>query len=256
MLSIENIWYRYNNNRWVLRGVSLNLSKGIHSIIGPNGSGKTTLLRIIIGALKPQRGSVRVFGEVVKGLKSTANTMVYVPSNPTMFLVGPSVGDDLRKAWSKGGGIDIDDIVEFLEIRHLLQKKIFELSEGQRHIVSVASSILLNRRIIVLDEPTVGLDREHREKVIRVLREFARDKIVVMASNDLRLAMACDTVAYLNNGNITIHGSPNEVLIRNDEFFNNDLLVILRHMANRGVNIETLNHRDIIEILGRLLCST
>jgi len=252
MLKAEDIWFRYSKERWILRGVSFAIDRGLHCIVGPNGCGKTTLIRIIIGGLRPQHGKIIAFGRRIKGIKDAVGLMVYVPSNPTMFLVGPRVRDDLYKA-SRDPNMSLSEIIDVLGLKDIMEKRIFELSEGQRHIVAVASAILYGTRIIVLDEPTIGLDRGYRSKIIEALRLVAKNRIIIVASNDLRFVKKCDTVMLLNDGKIVMHADPYDVLSSREFPFDDKLVRFINIMRKMGLPPKELSD-DIVNLIRRALC--
>ena len=134
MLKVNDVWFKYDKKEWLLKGISFEIGPGIHCIVGKNGSGKTTLIRIIIGALKPQRGYITIYGKRIRSIKDAIGLISYVPSNPMSFLVGPTVEEDIKKAMLKANKEDTK-ILELVDLDGLYRKKILDLSEGQKRLV-------------------------------------------------------------------------------------------------------------------------
>jgi len=254
MLRAENIWFRYSGERWILKGLSFEIGYGIHCIVGPNGSGKTTLLRIIIGSLRPQKGNIYAFGKKIRNIRDSIGLMIYVPSNPTMFLVGPRVRDDLYKI-AKDSSLGVLEVVDVLGICELLDKRIFELSEGQRHLVAIASAVLSGAKIVILDEPTVGLDRNYRSRILNLLKQFAQKRIIVVATNDIRFARESDSILILSDGKIVMHDKPLRTILSKDFMFVSQIREFAQKMSGLGlINNSDMDIRHLIEILRRIVC--
>ncbi len=248
MLRVEDIWFRYSRDRWILRGVTFNIGRGIHCVVGPNGCGKTTLLRIVIGGLRPQRGRIVAYGKRIRRMKDAVGVMVYVPSNPMMFLVGPRVRDEIERAY-RASDISPSDVIDLLSLRDIMDMRIFELSEGQRHVVAIASAILHGARIIVLDEPTIGLDREYRTRILRALRMVSGRRIILVASNDMRLIRRVDSLLLLSNGIIVMHDKPAHAILREEFPFSDDIAMIMRKLG-----ILPSPREGIADTIRRMIC--
>ncbi len=251
MLELRDVWFRYSE-RWILRGVTCRMEKGINCIVGPNGSGKTTLLRVIIGALRPQRGEVVVCGRKIRSLKDMIGIAIYVPSNPMCFLVGPKVEDEIP--------IGETELASIYGIRWPMKRGILKLSEGERHILAVISAIFRKPTILVLDEPTVGLDQEHREKIMRALRLVSKQMIVVMATNDIRIVKKCDKIFVLDRGKIIAEGEPRDVLYGENFEYGGQIVSLVRSLQRvygKSPNMpRPLNPKELSEYLRRLICLT
>lgn len=241
-----------------MKGISLSLGYGVHCIIGPNGSGKTTLIRIIAGALKPSRGIVEIFGKKIRSIKDSVGLCIYVPSNPHMFLVGPRVRDDFDKILRISGG-ESQSIIDGCGLHELLDKRIIELSEGQKRVVAIASALLMNTRLILLDEPSVGLDKSFRTKMMNMLRIASKDKIIFIATNDLRIVYDVDTLILLRNGKIEAAGAPAEVLYDYGRLgFRTQIIDFLREINNNSLYRfhKIISPYDLYRALRGYFCST
>jgi len=210
-VQLKDVWFKYSHTDWILKGISMKFGRGIFAIVGPNGSGKTTILRVICGFLKPRKGSVFVLGRKVQSYKDVIGKVIYVPTNPTVFVIGPIVYNEFMKI-SKTLGLEksIDEIFEELNIKELRNRRIFNLSEGQLRLVSIALVAFSKVNVLLLDEPTVGLDRVYRDKIMEIFKQI-KNKAVIIATNDLRLATRVDYVYAINEGQVISEGSPSKV---------------------------------------------
>lgn len=249
LLSIRNVWFKYPRSEWILKNLSADLTAGFYCLIGCNGSGKTTLLRLIAGMLKPKRGYVVVCGKRVRSYRDVIGKIIYLPSNPSTFLVGPKIRDDFEKA---GVG---EDLIDFFAARKIMEKKIFEASEGERRLAAIITALAYNTNIVLLDEVTVGLDKGLRGKLVSALRSFGRKKIILLATNDFRIIPFCDEVLLLKEGRISIRGKPEDIIDEVPYLSANQTIRIYRTLIQQGADLE-LDKKDILKALVNLLCLT
>ncbi|MHA1617491.1 MAG: energy-coupling factor ABC transporter ATP-binding protein [Candidatus Njordarchaeales archaeon] len=214
MIRLRNVWYRYpRSEEWCIRDLTTEIPYGVNMLVGPNGSGKTTLLRIIAGFYKPQRGYVEVLGKKINSYADNIGKLIYVPSNPKVFTVGPTVEKDIERIIASfNSRYTVKEILDIFHISHLAKKRIYHLSEGEHRVLAIASALASDAEVILMDEPTVGLDKVFRNALIRIINEMGREKIILVATNDLRLVPRCDNILLLNNGQLMLSGSPQKVL--------------------------------------------
>ncbi len=175
VLEASDVWYRYpRSSYYVVRGFSLSARGGeVHALVGPNGSGKTTILKLLAGIYKPSRGSVERRGRVY-----------YVPQNPLLGIHGPRVIDETRRA-HRPGGVEPEAALKAAGLRDLAEEGVARLSHGQLRRLALAAALASGAEIVLMDEPTAGLDPESRvflERMVRSLVEAGR--IVVIATHD------------------------------------------------------------------------
>jgi len=207
------VWFKYVNSDWLFRNLNLRIREGITAIIGPNGSGKTTILRLITGALKPAKGEIIVYGRRIKSIKDSIGLVSLLPSNPVSIVIGPKVRDDIEKA-CRAFGSRLKNCFDLLEKYYLSEfedRLVSQLSEGELRLLSLISIVALDTKVILMDEPTVGLDKTYREKLIEILRNECSGKTIIIATNDMRLASNADNVIAIDNGSIVSEGEPREV---------------------------------------------
>lgn len=219
VISLENIWVRYEESL-VLEDVSLDVrNKEILSIVGPNGSGKSTLFKVIMGFKEPFRGAVKVFGGPPD--KAPRGAIGYLPqkssSNHTMPVSVHDVVAMARYARRRFiERLDPDDrriiaeSLEAVEMSDKLDHHFGSLSEGQKQRVLIARAIAVQPRILLLDEPSTGLDAIAQDNFYQMLLRLrdARDLAIVMVSHDIgAVSGVVDRLACLKT-KIHFHGRP------------------------------------------------
>lgn len=197
-------WFRYDRaTGWVLRGLDVTFSAGaVHAIVGGNGCGKSTMLSVLAKTAKLQRG------RMVRGAASAA----LLPQNPKALLVAETVHDELME-WASTCGYDEDAAQERaaqLGLDGLDARHPYDLSGGQRQLLALAKLLLIGPELLLLDEPTKGLDLTSRRIIARALCEHAQaGGTVIMATHDLDFAeQAADDVAMMFDGEIACMEPP------------------------------------------------
>ena len=170
LLKAINVWFKYPDSRdYVIKGVDLELSGGDLLIIqGPSGKGKSTLLKIISGIHKPSRGKILRYYKYLQ----------YVPENPLIYLSEPTPRDELR------GDLEI---AKEAYLSHVLDTPITRLSSGERRRLAIASAITRGADLVVLDEPSVGLDPENLVRVLRLLTKAISRGVGLIVATHSRL---------------------------------------------------------------------
>lgn len=195
---LERAWFRYDRaGSWVLRGMDFTAYGGsIHALVGGNGCGKSTLLGIMAGSLKPQRGACRI----------ERATKALLPQDPRALFVAETVLDELME-WSRVAGYEGVDALAMLErlgLAGLERRHPYDLSGGQQQLLALGKLLLVKPELLLLDEPTKGLDMEARRSLASALIELReRGVAVVMATHDLDFVeQVADTVSMLFDGEI------------------------------------------------------
>lgn len=187
-LSVQDITKKYSD-KVAVNDVSLNIEKGITGLLGANGAGKTTLMRMIADIIKPDAGSITYDGVPITVLDSEyRNIFGYLPQEFGFYpeftvidyldymaaLKGLTKADSKRK---------IDSLLEQMTLTDVRRKKIRKLSGGMRRRVGIAQALLNDPEILILDEPTAGLDPGERIKFRQLLSEFSQDRIVLISTH-------------------------------------------------------------------------
>lgn len=224
MLSIhlENIWFRYPyTENYVIKSFSWKKdTPGTIGLLGTNGSGKTTILKIIAGILSPTNGNIVIEHKHTKKVK-LKDEVVFVPENARLFLVGPTPRKDLNRILKEDS--QVNELLERYGFNPLAEKKLYHLSEGQRRIIALFIAFQVPSRIILLDEPTVGLDSKGRQLLFHLLEKAKKEgKMTFISTNDSRVFPQMDELVVIRNGSLYANGSPIEILFELEK--NTDLI--------------------------------
>ncbi|MFI7520111.1 ABC transporter ATP-binding protein [Micromonospora globbae] len=211
-VEVRDLSFSYRRRR-VLTGASWTIGQGVTALLGPNGAGKTTLIKCMVGLARPNQGQVVIDGRDISDGKAAQELIGYVPQNPS--LPGLAKVRDLiaYAAWLSGvDAARADEAVEAalgkMQAVDLGSRRIRTLSGGQRQRVALATGIVHDPRILILDEPTVGLDPGQRLKVREVIRQLGADRPVLLSTHLTEdVEHLADSVAVLVDGKIQYQGS-------------------------------------------------
>ncbi len=211
-VSARGAWFRYGrDDDWVLRGLDLEVRQGeVHALVGGNGCGKSTLLSLIAGTRRARRGEVR----------SAISAKAMLPQDPKALFAGERVEDELME-WARIGGYGEDEARAMMGELGLADRAglhPYDLSGGQRQMLALGKLLLVRPRLLLLDEPTKGLDRTAREQVAGMIGKARRSGVtVVVSTHDLAFVRrVADRVSLMFDGEIACTEPV-------DEFFRNNL---------------------------------
>ena len=187
-LNLRAVSYE-NEDKEIFNDISLNLGHEEKiAIIGSNGSGKSTLLKIIAGLINPSSGYIEVFHEKMNNLKDFSkyrSDIGYLPQDVTNHFLCPTVIEDVIFSL-RAKGISKEDalnqgkqILQELQISHLENRVIFDLSGGEQKIVALAGLLILKPKILLLDEPTNALDEQSEKRIVEILNSIKKSMIIV-----------------------------------------------------------------------------
>lgn len=223
-IEVRNLWFKYNySNEWVLKGINLTVGVGERVVIlGENGSGKTTLIKHFNGLLKPCKGVVRVFGIDTRStsVAKLARRVGIVFQNPLHQFFSETVWDEVAYALYNFGYSEreIEERVKYtlklMDLYNLRYKSPFALSGGEMRRLAIASILVYNPDIIVVDEPTVGQDAKHKRKLAEILNTLANiGKTVVVVTHDIEFAIEYfPRIIVLSSGRIIADGPPSKII--------------------------------------------
>ena len=210
VLEIKNLWFRYSREQNdIIKGLSLNVCGGeILAILGGNGSGKTTMLSLLSGIFKPYRGKI-IF-------KDKSCQMAVLPQNPQTLFVKDSVEDDLYEIFDgmKISSEEMDERIEYVihlcGLEQLRNRHPYDLSGGEQQKAALAKILLIEPNILILDEPTKGLDAHYKKRLAAIIKHLAeRGTAVLMVSHDTEFcAEYSDRCAFFFNGRIVSIDTP------------------------------------------------
>lgn len=233
MFKINNLTYQYEKNSIALNNINMDFSKGnVIGIIGSNGSGKSTLFMNLMGILQPTKGEIYFKENKInynkKGLINLRKNVGIVFQDPEKQIFYSRVYDDIAFAL-RNLGIDEDTIKIKIEKAlsavngiEFINKPVHFLSYGQKKRVAIASVIAMENEIILLDEPTAGLDPVSTRSIVDIIKRLRDNNVkIVISSHDMNLIYEiCDYVYVLNKGNITADGSTEDVFVNEEELNN------------------------------------
>jgi energy-coupling factor transport system ATP-binding protein len=219
-LRAEGVSYAYSGLQ-ALRGVDLELAQGeIVAIQGHNGSGKTTLLKTLLGLLRPEKGRVLLDGQDVSrlDLHEIIARVGYVPQSPGSLLFEDTVLAELEFT-RHSHGLPAKDCLPLLERLGLAQYANTyprDLSQGERQRVALAAILVAEPELLLLDEPTLGLDYLQKQRLVVVLKELRSEgKGILIATHDTELVASCaDRTIILQEGRVLDSGAPGRVMLR------------------------------------------
>lgn len=205
--------------RQAIQNASFRLERGeVLGLIGPNGAGKTTLMRMIVGLIRPAGGSVRLFGfDVQREFERALSPVGAIIENPDMykFLTGRQNLAQYARMRSDVSRKQIEETVEFVGLTDRIDEKITRYSLGMRQRLGIAQALLHRPRLLILDEPTNGLDPAGMQDMRRMIRHLADERglAVLISSHLLHDVQAiCDSVAILKEGRVLAAGPVNSFL--------------------------------------------
>lgn len=207
-ISITNLSKKYGNQT-VLSNISFDIGEGeVVGFLGPNGAGKTTTMRIIVGALGYDTGSVKVCGLEVKDHTIETNTMIgYLPEQNPLYAE-MYVKEYLNFVADTHGIVEnkeilVNQLIDKVGLRPEFHKKIGQLSKGYRQRVGLAQALIPNPKVLILDEPTTGLDPNQLVEVRSLIRELGKERTVILSTHIMQEIKAiCNRVLIINNGEI------------------------------------------------------
>lgn len=210
MLSLDDVWFRYDRDAdWVLRGCDLAVGAGeVRALLGANGCGKSTLLQVVAGVLSPRRGRAR---------NACAGDQALLPQDPRAVLACETVRDELME-WSASSGrygaAEVDAALERLGLAGCPERHPYDLSGGQQQLLALEKLLLVRPRLLLLDEPTKGLDRAARSAVAERVRAAASGgATVLLATHDAAFVRSvADTASLVFDGEITTTEPADEFL--------------------------------------------
>ena len=218
-LEIQNVSKRYNRNTYGLKDFSLHIENGILGLLGPNGAGKSTLLKMIATVNKPTDGMISLNkNNIIKDPNYMRKKLGFLPQD---FGVYPNLNAyeflEYMAAMKGIGGPNlkprIAQLLDGLNLMDTAKKPIGSYSGGMKQRVGIAQALLNNPKIVIFDEPTVGLDPEERVRFRNLISDLANDCIVILSSHIVSdIDTIADQVAIMKNGALISHGNQETII--------------------------------------------
>lgn len=230
-LETKDLWFRYEKNSAdILRGVTFEVHKGeIFTILGSTGAGKTTLLNVLSGLKRPYKGGVKIFDKKIKEYKSNTlykNNLALLPQNPVVVFTKDTVREDYEYLLKLFGCTkesteqQIAEISERLRITELLDKHPYDLSGGEQQKCAIGKILLSHPKILLLDEPTKGIDAYAKKELISILNELKSvGTATLIVTHDIEFAaQISDKCALFFDGEIISADTPHKFFADNNYY--------------------------------------
>ena len=254
-IELKDVYFQYNKiSEPTIRDLSFKVYKGeIYSILGGNGTGKSTTLSLVARQRKPQRGKIFINNIEIKKYNNKSlyeNNLALLPQNPQSLFVFETVREDLEEVLILQNkdreyiDKEVKRVSKLLDIEHLLEHHPYDLSGGELQRAGMAKVMLLNPKIILLDEPTKGLDAYCKEEIGKMLMKL-RDMgvTIVVVSHDIEFsARYSDRCAMFFDGSIVSEGTPKEF------FLGNNFYTTVSNRIARNIFEDTLIHEDVVSL--------
>lgn len=220
VLSIDKLEFGYKRGERTLKGINLEISKGeIITVMGENGAGKSTLFKLAAGVLEDYKGRIKVNDKDIKNLKNKERikTIGYLSQNPNDYLGRDTVFEEVAYTLKNIDEYDAKRVIAMLDkikIENLKDKNPRDLSGGEKQRVAIACTMITNPNILILDEPTRGMDAEAKDILGSIIKELSEQgKSIVIITHDTDFAADYSTsVALMFDGEIVARGSVEDIL--------------------------------------------
>lgn len=243
-ISLNELWFRYEKDTPdILRGVSLEVPSGtVSAIVGGNGAGKSTTLKAICGICKPYRGKIKVFGKSVSKFRSGElfrNCVSMLPQDPKSLFVKKTVREDLEEMTKDKN--KINEVAEICQITELMNNHPYDLSGGEQQRAALAKVLLTEPKILLLDEPTKGMDSFFKETFADILNKLKEQGItILMVSHDVEFcAKYADRVSMFFDGQVLTTETPQKFFGGNS-FYTTAANRMSKHIFRNAVTAENV----------------
>jgi ABC-type multidrug transport system ATPase subunit len=220
-ISIRSLNKIYPNGNHALKDINMEIPTGMFGLLGPNGAGKSTLMRILVALMEPTSGEIDVFGyNLLKQRKEVRSILGYLPQDFRFFakyktyefldyaarLSGMNDGKQRRRA--------VDEMLESVGLFEVRERYANKLSGGMKRRLGIAQALIHNPKLIIVDEPTTGLDPEERIRFRNLLAEISKKDVSIILSTHIvgDISSTCNYMALMNKGELAFLGSPQEML--------------------------------------------
>ena len=254
-IELKDVYFQYNKiSEPTIRDLSFKVYKGeIYSILGGNGTGKSTTLSLVARQRKPQRGKIFINNIEMKKYNNKSlyeNNLALLPQNPQSLFVFETVREDLEEVLILQNkdreyiDKEVKRVSKLLDIEHLLEHHPYDLSGGELQRAGMAKVMLLNPKIILLDEPTKGLDAYCKEEIGKMLMKLRDVGVtIVVVSHDIEFsARYSDRCAMFFDGSIVSEGTPKEF------FLGNNFYTTVSNRIARNIFEDTLIYEDVVSL--------
>ena len=224
-IEIKGLNQIYPNGNHALKDINLDIGTGMFGLLGPNGAGKSSLMRIIVTLMKPTSGSVFIDGmDIQKHREKLRNMLGYLPQD-FRFFSSLKTWEFLDYSGALAGMksrrdriAEVDRLLDQVGLLEVRDRQANKLSGGMKRRLGIAQALIGNPKIIVVDEPTTGLDPDERIRFRNILSQLSRNDVIILLSTHIvgDISSTCHGMALLNKGELVFEGSP-EKLVKHAE---------------------------------------
>ena len=220
-IKIENLNKVYRNGNYAIKNLNLEIPNGMFGLLGPNGAGKSTLMRILVTLMKPSSGKVTFDGlDLAKNRREIRSMLGYLPQDFSFFSKLKTyefLDYAARLAGMKNSSARktaVDHMLEEVGLYEARDRNANKLSGGMKRRLGIAQALINEPKIIIVDEPTTGLDPEERIRFRNLLSNIStRDVIIILSTHIVGdISSTCDNMALLNKGQLAFSGSPEDLV--------------------------------------------
>jgi ABC-type multidrug transport system ATPase subunit len=218
-LSLEHVGKRYTRTGWALRDFQLRLDEGILGLLGPNGAGKSTLMRILATVTQPSEGRVLWNGsDIARAPDALRAVLGYLPQD---FGVYPHLSAleflhylaALKGLSRRTAQRRIEVLLEVVNLGDARKRPLASFSGGMKRRVGIAQALLNDPRVLIVDEPTAGLDPEERARFRTLLADLASDRVIILSTHIVSdVEATATTIALIHRGRLVLHATPEQML--------------------------------------------
>lgn len=238
-LELRDVWFRYEKNAPdVLRGLDLTVYQGeIFCLLGGNGSGKSTALAVAAGLLRSYAGTVRVLGRRTKDYKNQSlyrECLALLPQDVQTVFLKHTVREELAEVQAEPESLPFD-------LSPLMERHPYDLSGGEQQLVALAKVLATKPRVLLMDEPTKGIDAKRKNQMIGIIRMLQADGVTVLiVTHDVEFAAACaDRTAIFFGGNVVSVDTP-DVLFSQNRFYTTAASRMSRDLFQNAVTVDAV----------------
>lgn len=253
LLKLDNVWFKYEKyGRDIIKNLSLNIEEGeIFSIVGGNGTGKSTTISIMAGINRPYKGKILYKNKKIESYKSKElfyKNIAVLSQNPDSIFVKKTVKLDLFevldgvKISKEEKKKNVDKIVRLLEIENILDMHPYDLSGGEKQKAALGKILLLEPKLLILDEPTKGIDNFYKGKIIKILKDLKeKGTTIVIVTHDVEFAAEVSTrCGMFFDGNVISMGEPIKF------FSENNFYTTSANKISRDILGNIVTYKDIL----------
>lgn len=220
-ISIDNLTQIYRNGNKALKEINLEINDGMFGLLGPNGAGKSTLMKILVTLLKPSRGKVLINGEdLQKNRRKVRAILGYLPQDFRFFAklrTWEFLEYSARLAGLRNGNQRRDEVERMLEevgLYEVRDRKANKLSGGMKRRLGIAQALIGEPKLVIVDEPTTGLDPDERIRFRNLLSKMAEKELIIILSTHIvgDISSSCNDMALLDHGKLVFNGSPDSLI--------------------------------------------